>query len=103
MNFDYTLYSISEIAELTNLSRKQVGELIESGRLSFILIGRRKFVPAAALKEFLSSNTIRLEPKKSVSNDVDLLEMRKQKRKKAGFNSGQYFEQLREKNNGLSI
>lgn len=47
------LLKVSDVVERTQLSRTTVYELIASGELASITIGRTRRVPEAALDEFL--------------------------------------------------
>lgn len=89
------LLTLTELSQQMHLSKKQLNKLIEDGRLGFIIVNNRKYVPVSELHNFYSNNLMHLEPKKSIHNDVDLAEMRKSRRKSNEFNSENYFEQLR--------
>jgi hypothetical protein len=103
MNTESFLKNIKQLCEETGLSRKQISTLFQNGRLGFIVINKRKYVPASELKNFYSTNLIHIEPKKRIHNDIDLAEMRRSKKKAVEFNSTYYFEQLRRESNGISI
>lgn len=47
------LHSIDEGIEITGLKRTKFLEEVYSGRLKSITIGRRRLIPAQALKEFV--------------------------------------------------
>lgn len=47
-------YSIAEAAEALSLSRSAVKELIYTGKIKVIRVGRRVLIPKWALDEFLS-------------------------------------------------
>ncbi len=47
-------YSIQEAATVLSLSRSGVKELLYTGRLKSVPVGRRKLIPAWAIHEFLS-------------------------------------------------
>ena len=51
-------YSINEAAETLSLSRSALKELIYSGQLKHIAVGRRKLVPRWAIDEFLSAENV---------------------------------------------
>ena len=48
-------YSIDEAAEALSLSRSAVMELIYTGKIKHVAVGRRKLIPRWALNEFLSA------------------------------------------------
>ena len=48
------LYDVPEAMALLNLSRTQVYELIRSGRLLTVTVGRRRLVPAAAIDDYVA-------------------------------------------------
>src|SRR6516164_2606374 len=52
------LASLAETAKVMGLSGSQVRQLIRSGRLEHILVGRRPFVPKTAMPRFLAENTV---------------------------------------------
>lgn len=49
------LYRVDEAAESLRLSRSVVYELIRSGQLRTVKVGRRRLVPVAALAEYVDS------------------------------------------------
>ena len=49
------LYRVDEAAEALRLSRSVVYELIRSGQLRTVKVGRRRLVPVAALAEYVDS------------------------------------------------
>jgi excisionase family DNA binding protein len=49
------LYSIPEAARLLSLGRSKTYELIGSGRLRTVSVGRRRLVSACALAEFVET------------------------------------------------
>lgn len=46
-------YSVREVAEMTSLSVQGVKQLVRSGELRSVLIGRRRLVPVEAVTELL--------------------------------------------------
>ena len=46
-------YSVDEAAQALRLSRDMIYQLIRSGRLRTIKVGRRRLVPVAALDDWL--------------------------------------------------
>jgi excisionase family DNA binding protein len=53
------LYTASEAAALLSISRTKVYELMGSGELAFVRLGRLRRLPAAALNEFVSRELMR--------------------------------------------
>lgn len=49
--------SVKQAAKRLNLSRSKVYELLASGRLPSVSIGRRRLVPADALAELIADAT----------------------------------------------
>ncbi|MBY0286199.1 MAG: helix-turn-helix domain-containing protein [Mycobacteriaceae bacterium] len=47
------LYPLREIQHLLSISRSTVYQLLGDGRLSSVNIGRRRFVTAAALSDYI--------------------------------------------------
>ncbi|GAB3920236.1 hypothetical protein GCM10011575_44100 [Microlunatus endophyticus] len=47
------VYSVNEAAEALRLSRELLYELIRSGQLRSIKVGRRRLVPVSAVTEFV--------------------------------------------------
>jgi hypothetical protein len=52
------LASLAQFGEVMGLSVPQVRALIDAGRLEYIEIGRRLFVPRAAIPRFIAENTV---------------------------------------------
>jgi excisionase family DNA binding protein len=48
------LYRVDEAAEALRISRSSLYELIRSGQLSTVKVGRRRLVPVAALSDYIS-------------------------------------------------
>ena len=48
------LYRVDEAAEALRLSRSVIYELIRSGRLRTVKVGRRRLVPVGALAEYVA-------------------------------------------------
>ncbi len=48
------LYDVTEAMALLNLSRSQIYELIRSGRLLTVMVGRRRLVPAEAITAYVA-------------------------------------------------
>jgi excisionase family DNA binding protein len=48
-------YSVDETVEASGLGRSTIYELIRSGELDSIKVGRRRIVPADALREFIDT------------------------------------------------
>lgn len=48
------LHSIPDVCERTDLGRSKVCELIASGELASVKVGRRRLVTAPALEEFVA-------------------------------------------------
>jgi len=51
------LYRVDEAAEALRLSRSAVYELIRSGQLRSVKMGRRRLVPVEALAEYVDAMT----------------------------------------------
>ena len=57
------LYPIEEARELLGgISRNTIYFLMRSGKLRSVVIGRRRFVPAAAIASFVNSSTTAESP-----------------------------------------
>jgi hypothetical protein len=52
------LASIAKTAEVMGLTVSQVRALIQSRRLEHVVVGRRSFVPKAAIPRFIAQNTV---------------------------------------------
>ncbi|MCL2090337.1 MAG: helix-turn-helix domain-containing protein [Micrococcales bacterium] len=48
-------YNVNEAAQSLRISRDKIYELIRSGRLRTVKVGRRRLVPVAALDEWMRS------------------------------------------------
>lgn len=48
------LYSVTESMALLNLSRSLIYELIRSGRLVTVTVGRRRLVPAGSITAYVA-------------------------------------------------
>ncbi len=48
------LYDVPETMAMLNLSRTQIYELIRSRRLVTVTVGRRRWVPAAAIEDYVN-------------------------------------------------
>jgi excisionase family DNA binding protein len=51
-------FSINEVSKATGLSRSLIYDLMNSGQLGFIKVGRRRIITATQLDAFLSGNTV---------------------------------------------
>lgn len=49
------LYRVDEAAEALRISRSVIYELIRSGRLRTVKVGRRRLVPVQALEDYVAS------------------------------------------------
>ena len=47
------LYSIEDVIARTSLGRSKIYELLASGELGSVKVGRRRLIPATALEEFV--------------------------------------------------
>lgn len=47
------LYSIEDVIARTSLGRSKIYELLASGQLGSVKVGRRRLVPAVSLEEFV--------------------------------------------------
>lgn len=47
------LYSIEDVIARTSLGRSKIYELLASGELGSVKVGRRRLIPAASLDEFV--------------------------------------------------
>jgi excisionase family DNA binding protein len=47
------LYSVEDVIARTSLGRSKIYELLASGELGSVKVGRRRLVPARALEEFV--------------------------------------------------
>jgi len=48
------MYSVDETIQTTGLGRTKVYELLATGELPSVKVGRRRMIPAAALQEFVA-------------------------------------------------
>lgn len=57
------LYSIEEARSLLGgISRMTIYELLNSGELASLIIGRRRFIPAGAITAFIATTTTHTAP-----------------------------------------
>lgn len=54
-NIPAVLYRVDEAADAMRLSRTAIYELIRSGQLRTVKLGRRRLVPVEALTEYVST------------------------------------------------
>jgi hypothetical protein len=60
---DRQLYSIAESRELLGgISRNTIYVLLRAGDLSSVVIGRRRFISAAAIADFITASTTTMSP-----------------------------------------
>ena len=60
---DRELYSIEDARFLLGgIARKTIYDLLNDGELASVLIGRRRFIPAAAITTFIVTTTTRTAP-----------------------------------------
>jgi hypothetical protein len=60
---DRELYSIEDARFLLGgIARKTIYDLLNDGQLASVLIGRRRFIPAAAITTFIVTTTTRTAP-----------------------------------------
>ena len=58
-----TLYSINAARKrLGGISRDTIYGLLSSGRLASVVMGRRRFIPEAAMDEYVAASTTRVAP-----------------------------------------
>ena len=51
-------YSITQVVQATSLGRTVVTALLATGKLRSFTIGRRRLIPADALREFIDSHGV---------------------------------------------
>ena len=57
------LYSIDEARErLGGISRNLIYEILRSGRLSSVVLGSRRFIPAAAIAQLIAQSATTISP-----------------------------------------
>jgi len=57
------LYSIDEARErLGGISRNLIYEVLRSGRLSSVVLGSRRFIPAAAITQLIAQSATTISP-----------------------------------------
>jgi excisionase family DNA binding protein len=59
---DRELYSIEGAQLLLGVARKTIYDLLNDGELASVVIGRRRFIPAAAITAFIGSAATRTAP-----------------------------------------
>lgn len=59
---EFKMYSKTETAKLLGLGKSTVAELISSGRLGFIQIGKRQMIPLVEIQRFLDESLVVLSP-----------------------------------------
>ena len=60
---DRELYSIEEARFLLGgIARKTIYDLLNEGQLASVVIGRRRFIPAAAITAFIGTSTTHVAP-----------------------------------------
>jgi len=52
------LYSIVAASKALGVSRNTVFDLLSSGKLAYVRIGRRRLVPADAIETFIANNVV---------------------------------------------
>lgn len=50
------LYTIQEVADLWSVSRDQVEKLMREGSLGWVVVGRRRRIPASELDRYVADN-----------------------------------------------
>lgn len=55
---EFKMYSKTETAKLLGLGKSTVAELINSGRLGFIQIGKRQMIPFCEIQRFLAESLV---------------------------------------------
>lgn len=53
-----SLRTVSEAAELLNVSRSHVYQLMENGQLSYVKLGKVRRVPESAINELIARNLV---------------------------------------------
>ncbi len=67
---DRELYSIEEARELLGgISRNTIYGFLRKGDLASVVLGCRRFISAAAIKEFIRTSTTRVSPSKAAVRD----------------------------------
>jgi hypothetical protein len=57
------LYSIEEARErLGGISRNSIYQILRTGQLASVIIGSRRFVPAAAIAQLIANSTTTISP-----------------------------------------
>lgn len=60
---DRELYSIEDARFLLGgIARKTIYDLLNNGELASVVIGRRRFIPAAAITAFIGTTTTHIAP-----------------------------------------
>lgn len=71
MNTEIRLLSRSEAAKVLGIGKSNLSELISEGRLGFISIGKRIFIPFKEIQQFIDTNTARVSPKSNHDSSKD--------------------------------
>lgn len=53
----YRLFSISEVARMLGVGKDTIYNLLQTGQLGFIVIGKRKKIPVIEVKNFITKHT----------------------------------------------
>jgi len=58
MTNDPQVRTIEEATGVTRLSRSMLYKLMQSGRLAYVKIGRRRLIPADAIAQLIEASTV---------------------------------------------
>lgn len=85
------LYSISETARKMNVSKQTIYDLISTGKLSYLPIGKRMKIPHIAIRKYINVNLIK---KQSAFSNSGLSTERLEN---TSTTADKYFNQLRKR------
>lgn len=71
MDSEIRLLSRLEAAKALGIGKSNLSELINEGRIGFISIGKRIFIPFKEIQHFINTNTARLTPKTDHDSSKD--------------------------------
>lgn len=74
MDLEVKLLSRQDVAKILGIGKSNVSDLIGEGRIGFVVIGKRIFIPFKEIQNFIDTNTIRVTAKAhhNASEEEDL-------------------------------
>jgi len=100
------LFSRSEASKALTIGKERLNDLIENGRLGYLMLGDRIVIPYREIERYINENTLRFEQNKTnkESNDIDLSSVRpNHKKHNLLTNTKHILNNILENNNGKHI